>query len=609
MIKALFRLIGRLFVFLWRAFDFVRRALFNLVFIVIVLALVVAFWHPAMPLPERSALHLRPTGMLVEQRSISDPFALLSPESLAAETSLADLLEVLDAARDDPRISAVVLETDDLEGAGLSKLSELRAALERFRAFGKPVLARGERFTQGQYYLASAASELHLAPDGFVLISGLSRYLSYFKGALDALGVKLHVFRVGEYKSFSEPFTRSNMSDEDRESSRDLLGALWNVFRNDISSARKMNLDAFDRYVTDYPGQLAAQGGDAAAVALKAGLVDRLSNRDEWLALLKERVGASQDGTGYQALSMQRYLAQVRAQRVEGAAKIAVIAVQGGIVDGEGGSGSAGGDAIAAMIRDARDNPAIKALVLRIDSPGGSAWASELIRREMEITRKAGKPVIASMSSTAASGGYWIAAGADEIWAHPATVTGSIGVFAMFPEFSQPLDRLGVTVDGVATGPLAGALDPRRPLDAAAAGALQAAIEHSYGRFLKTVGDARKMAVHEVDQVARGRVWTGEAASRLGLVDQLGGFPDAIQAAAKRAGLAQFEVVWPEGELTPGQRLMRSLGDMAQAALPIHRLTASPFERMLTDLRAEARDLLAWNDPQHVYAHCLCESP
>lgn len=609
MFKALFRLIGRLIAFVWRAFDFVRRALFNLVFIVLVVALLAAFWRPAMPLPERAALHVRPAGMLVEERSVADPLALLSSRPLVSETSLADLLEAIDSARDDARISALVLETDDLEGGGLSKLAELRAALQRFRDSGKPVFARGERFTQGQYYLASAASELHLAPDGFVLVSGLSRYLTYFKGALDSLGVKMHVFRVGEYKSFSEPFTRSDMSDEDRESSRDLLGALWNVFRNDVSAARKLNPDAFDRYVADYPDQLAAQGGDAAAAALAAGLVDRLSSRDEWLALLKERVGTSQDGSGYQALSAQRYLAQLRATRVASSDKVAVIAVQGSIVDGEGSSGSAGGDAIATMIRQARDNPAIKALVMRIDSPGGSAWASELIRREMEITRKAGKPVVASMSSTAASGGYWIAAGADEIWAHPATVTGSIGVFALFPEFAQPLERLGVTVDGVATGPLAGALDPRRPLAPAAASALQSAIEHSYGRFLRIVGEARRMTVNEVDQVARGRVWTGEAASRLGLVDQLGGFTEAVQAAAKRAGLDRFDVVWPDGELTPGQRLMRRLGDMAQAVLPQARPATSPLERMLADLHAETRALLDWNDPQHVYAHCLCASP
>ena len=609
MFKALFRLIGRLIAFVWRAFDFVRRALFNLVFIVLVVALLAAFWRPAMPLPERAALHVRPVGMLVEERSVADPLALLSSRPLVSETSLADLLEAIDSARDDARISALVLETDDLEGGGLSKLAELRAALQRFRDSGKPVFARGERFTQGQYYLASAASELHLAPDGFVLVSGLSRYLTYFKGALDSLGVKMHVFRVGEYKSFSEPFTRSDMSDEDRESSRDLLGALWDVFRNDVSAARKLNPDAFDRYVADYPDQLAAQGGDAAAAALAAGLVDRLSSRDEWLALLKERVGTSQDGSGYQALSAQRYLAQLRTARVASSDKVAVIAVQGSIVDGEGSSGSAGGDAIATMIRQARDNPAIKALVMRIDSPGGSAWASELIRREMEITRKAGKPVVASMSSTAASGGYWIAAGADEIWAHPATVTGSIGVFALFPEFAQPLERLGVTVDGVATGPLAGALDPRRPLAPAAASALQSAIEHSYGRFLRIVGEARRMTVNEVDQVARGRVWTGEAASRLGLVDQLGGFTDAVQAAAKRAGLDRFDVVWPDGELTPGQRLMRRLGDMAQAVLPQARPATSPLERMLADLHAETRALLDWNDPQHVYAHCLCASP
>ncbi|MFN3987835.1 MAG: signal peptide peptidase SppA [Rhodocyclaceae bacterium] len=632
MIGGLFRFIGKLFVYVWRWLDALRRTLLNLVFLLLIAVLIAAFvYTPELPLPERAALVVRPAGMLVEQRTIQDPFELLRPDpSRVAQTTLRDLVEAIEAARDDARITALVLETDHLTGAGLSKLAELRAAIIDFKRSGKPVLARGERFTQGQYYLASAADEVHVSPDGFVLLRGLSRYVTYFKGALDALGVKMHVFRVGEYKSFSEPFTRSDMSDEDRENSRDLLDALWNAFRTDVAESRGLSLETLDRYVQDYRAALIASSGDAAGAALEAGLVDRLSTRDEWRALLRERVGRADgdgldeiwddagdgaEGSDYKSLSVGRYLAHVRGARAKPADKVAVLVAQGGIVDGRGSSGSVGGDALARLIRQAREDDNVRAVVLRIDSPGGSAFASEVIRRELEITRAAGKPVIASMSSTAASGGYWIAAGADEIWAHPTTLTGSIGIFAMFPEFAEPLNRVGITVDGVATGPLAGAFDPRRPLDAYAADAMQVAIRHGYDRFLKTVSTARGMPVGEVDLVARGQVWTGEAAAKLGLVDGLGGLGEAVAAAAARAQLREYEVVWLERRLSPAQLLMQHLNELAgsvsggRIGVAAPELAASPLAVMLAGLQREAEALLSWNDPQHLYAHCLCGSP
>ena len=612
MIRGLFRFLFatlRLFV---RTLDFVVRGLFYAMLIFSVGVLVAFFFRPAPEIPEGAALLLRPTGSLVEQPVFERPLDLLAAGGApAGQASLGDLLEAIRVAKDDARIKALIIETDELMAGGMSKLAELRAAILDFKASGKPVLARGERFTQGQYYLATVADELHLSPDGFVLLHGLSRYGTYFKEALDSLGVKVHVFRVGEYKSFSEPFTRKDMSEEDREASRDLLDGLWTMLRDDIAAARKLAPEAVEAHVQNYRDALAAAGGDSALAARNAGLVDRFSTRDEWRARLIERVGADGGGKDVRAVEIGEYLAVLRGARHASAEQVAVLVAQGAIVDGREPAGVVGGDTFAELIRAAREDDQVKAVVVRIDSPGGSAWASEVVRRELELTREAGKPVIASMSSVAASGGYWIAAGADEIWAAPSTLTGSIGIFAMFPEFSEPLRRLGIGVDGVATAPLAGALDPRRPLSPAAADAMQLAIEHGYRRFLDVVGKARDMSAAEVDAVARGRVWTGKAAHELGLVDQLGGLEAAIAAAAMRAGISDYEVVWPTAGESLQQRLLRKLTGFAEefgidagpAAKP------SALVRLLAEVEAPAAALLRWNDPQHLYMHCLCEAP
>ena len=612
MIRGLFRFLFatlRLFV---RTLDFVVRGLFYAMLIFSVGVLVALFFRPAPEIPEGAALLLRPTGSLVEQPVFERPLDLLAAGGApAGQASLGDLLEAIRVAKDDARIKALIIETDELMAGGMSKLAELRAAILDFKASGKPVLARGERFTQGQYYLATVADELHLSPDGFVLLHGLSRYGTYFKEALDSLGVKVHVFRVGEYKSFSEPFTRKDMSEEDREASRDLLDGLWTMLRDDIAAARKLAPEVVEAHVQNYRDALAAAGGDSALAARNAGLVDRFSTRDEWRARLIERVGADGGGKDVRAVEIGEYLAVLRGARHAPAEQVAVLVAQGAIVDGSEPAGVVGGDTFAELIRAAREDDQVKAVVVRIDSPGGSAWASEVVRRELELTREAGKPVIASMSSVAASGGYWIAAGADEIWAAPSTLTGSIGIFAMFPEFSEPLRRLGIGVDGVATAPLAGALDPRRPLSPAAADAMQLGIEHGYRRFLDVVGKARDMSAAEVDAVARGRVWTGKAAHELGLVDQLGGLEAAIAAAAMRAGISDYEVVWPTAGESLQQRLLRKLTGFAEefgidagpAAKP------SALVRLLAEVEAPAAALLRWNDPQHLYMHCLCEAP
>lgn len=609
--RALFRFLFNVLRAFVRTLDLLVRAAFYALLIFAVGALAAHFLRPAPQLPGEAALLLRPAGSLVEQAVLDAPLELLTSSGApTGQVLLADLVEAVRSARDDERIRALVIETDELVGGGLSKLAELRSAIAEFKTAGKPVIARGERFTQSQYYLASIADEVHLAPDGFVLLHGLSRYGLYFKDALDRLGVKVHVFRVGEYKSFAEPFIRNDMSEEDRESSRDLLDGLWTMMRDDVAAARKLSAAAIDAHVQGYRRALAAASGDAALTAHAAGLVDQLSTRDQWRERLIAEVGTAAAGKSPRTVDVDRYLAAVRAAEAPAADKLAVLVAQGAIVDGAEAASVVAGDTFARLIRAAREDDSIKALVLRIDSPGGSAWASEVIRRELELTRQAGKPVTASMSSVAASGGYWIAAGADEIWAAPASLTGSIGIFALFPELGVPLNRLGITVDGVATAPLAGALDPRRPLNEEAAGAMQLGIEHGYRRFLQTVADARRMTVEEVDTLARGRVWTGAAAAKLGLVDQLGGLQDAIAATARRAGIERYEVVWPEAGESLQQRLLRRLlSGAAQLGFQLPASMPPALAQMFDDLRLPLAELARWNDPQHRYMHCQCEAP
>ena len=609
--RAIFRFILGLFGLLGRALDLLGRSLLYLILLLVIGFVVSLMLEPAPEVPRGSALVLRPSGALVEQTVFDEPLALLRSGGVpAGQAVLGELLDAVDAARTDERIAALVIETDELEAGGLSKLAELREAIAAFGASGKPVFARGERFTQGQYFLASAADEVHLAPDGFLLLRGLARYGTYYKEALDSLGIKVHVFRVGEYKSFAEPFTRNDMSDEDRDATRDLLDGLWDRVRTDIAAARKLAPEALDRYVVGYGEALAAARGDAAKAALDARLIDRFSTRDQWRARLVERVGAAADGKDFRQIGAGDYLATIQAERRPAAAAVAVLVAQGSIMDGKQPAGVVGGDSFVELIRAAREDDAVKAIVVRIDSPGGSAWASELIRRELELVRQAGKPVIASMSSVAASGGYWIATAASEIWAAPTTLTGSIGIFALFPEFAEPLSRLGIAVDGVSTAPLAGALDPRRPLDPAAGEALQLGIEHGYRRFLDTVARARNMRVEEVDEVARGRVWTGASAAQLGLVDHLGGLDDAVAAAAKAAGLTAYEVRRPQATLSFQQMLLhRLLGSSAGDLLPAPASRPAPLAAILAGLQTAAGELLKWNDPRHLYAHCLCEAP
>lgn len=602
--------IGRLLRFCWRLLDGSRRLAMNLLFLLVVVAVLVALfgeWRPQVPVG--SALVLTPSGALVDQLSYVDPLTgLLGGDQLPGETLLADLVRAVDRAADDDRIALLVLQLDAMESAGLSKLQEFAQALERFRASGKKVVAIGDSYTQGQYWLAAQADQVFVNPMGAVLLEGFGLYTNYFKEALDKLAVNFHVFRVGTYKAAVEPLLRNDMSEASKENNRIWLGTLWRQYREGVGARRNIAPERLDDYINRYDQVLGEHGGDAAAAALAWRLVDGIKSRTELNQWLVEQVGADDDGL-FRGVDFRDYLAasdHLHLPAVDGD-RVGIIVASGMILDGEQPPGLVGGDTLAALIRQARDDESVKAVVLRIDSEGGSAFASEIVRQELEALRAAGKPLVVSMGSIAASGGYWIAAGADQVWATPATVTGSIGIFGAFPTIENSLGRLGIHTDGVGTTELAGALRVDRPLAPAAARAIQRSVEHGYGRFLQVVASGRDMSVEQVDALGQGRIWSGADAHERGLVDRLGSLHDAVEAAAELAQLERFERQLIEPALTPQQLLLRRLTSGVRAWLPQPQ-AGTAFARgaqllpptLLRDWQLLAR----LNDPRATYLLC-----
>ena len=612
----------RLFGALWRLLDSSRRVAVNLLFLVIVIALVASAFSGRPRVPASAALVIDPKGAIVEQLSGNARDRLvntLSGSGPSQETLLKDLLDAIRAGKDDARIKVLFLNLDEMGGAGMSKLQDLRAALVDFKKSGKKVIAAGDEYTQAQYYLAAHADEVFLHPMGMVLLEGFGGYRRFYKEGLDKLGVEMHVFRVGEYKSAVEPYLRDGMSAETKEALRDVYGDLWQSYLADVAAARKLQPEEVAAGIDALPDRLRAAEGDFAVVARDAKLVDTLAPRDEVKKRLIALVGEDKDTKSYNRISFRDYLVANGGDRSGSGGKgdaVAVVVAKGEILDGSQPPGTIGGDSTAALIRQSRQDDSTRAIVLRVDSPGGSAFASEVIRRELELSQAAGKPVVVSMGSVAASGGYWISTASDEIWANPNTVTGSIGIFGVFPTVEKPMARyLGIRVDGVGTTRFTDPIRVDRALGPEIAEALQLTINHGYEEFLARVGKARKMTRDQVDKIARGRIWSGEDAKALGLVDQLGGLTDAIEAAGKRAKLAKgYRVVYVQkeqglkdrllSELFSGSvRLLAALGIAADAEPPS---PLSPVERTFRSLKEELGRMARWNDPRGLYAHCLC---
>ncbi len=606
---------------IWRAVDLSRRFVLNLLFLFLLILLFAALAKEAPKVPEKAALVIAPQGALVEELSAYPWEEVLTNPGVAdqQETLVRDVVDAIREAKDDEHIQALFLDLDGLERGGLSKLQEVRAAVADFRKGGKKVIAAADSYGRDSYHLATIADEVHLHPEGLLLIEGYGLWQPYFKAGLDKYEINWHVFRVGEYKSAVEPFLRNDPSPEAREEYLDILNDLWGSYLADLAAGRKLPVPAVRSAIDDITARLAATGGDFARAALQARLVDRLSQRDEVEKRLIELVGEEDEGRGeddppsFRQVSVEDYLKarRLRPERPGMGDAVGVIVASGQILDGEQPAGVIGGDSTAELIRQARHDDDIKAIVLRVDSPGGSAFASEVIRRELVLARKAGKPVVVSMGSLAASGGYWISTASDEIWASPNTITGSIGIFGMFPTVEKPLEKhLGVRVDGVGTNWLSGALSPARPLDPRAGELIQNIINDGYQDFLKRVAEARKKPVAEVDRIARGRVWSGTDAKRLGLVDQLGGVDQAIASAAKRAKIeGEPRVVWVAKELTWQENLARQV--FSSTAPLLGKVRANRSNATVAGLRKVEKDLQAlavWNDPNGVYAHCMCGS-
>ena len=488
--------------------TWLRNTLMNVIFLVVLFALIFAIGnHAEKPLPDKFALRIAPTGMLVDQRSYMDTASmLLSEEEEDTETLVRDLVEAINRAADDNRISSIVLELGRLDGGGITKMEELGNALLAFKAKQKSVIAVSDNYSQDQYYLASFADEIYLHTMGEVQLTGFGRYITYYKSALEKLGVNVHVFRSGKYKDYVEPYLRDNMSDESREHNSQWLNQLWAQYTSRVETQRKLPAGSLNNLINNLDTKLAALNGDSAQLALNEHLVDKLLDRRAVDDLLIEKFGKDEDGDFYSSVGLHRYNSEGSLLNAAKPDKIGLLIASGTIVDGHQPEGSIGSETYLELLRDIKENDDIKALVIRIDSGGGSAFASEIIRTEIAAVRSHGIPVFISMGTVAASGGYWMATAGDEIWAMPTTITGSIGVFGAFPTLENSLQKIGLNTDGISTTDLGGAPSIDRALAPKMSKVIQAGVDRTYQHFIKLVADARKKTVSEINEIAQGHV-------------------------------------------------------------------------------------------------------
>jgi protease IV len=621
--KSFLSTLGWLFSKAWWLLDGTRRALMNLLVLLLIILFVVALMtRGPKPLGDKTTLVLKLDGNLVEQFSGSPREQLTAQaqgRSVPHQTRLRDVLAVLEQAAKDDKISAVLLDVDELQGAGMAGLHEVVAALQGFRKSGKPVYAYADSYSQRGYFVAAQASEVYLHPMGLVGIEGFGRYRTYYKDALDRIGVTPNVLKVGTYKSFAEPYTANGPSPATQEAEGLVYGELWSGFTGSIEAARKLEAGSISKSINELPALLAAAQNDPAKLALQAKLVDGLKTRDQMRELLIAKGAKDEESKSFRQVSASQYLTFVKDAGAPNKLQpgIGIVVAEGEIVDGDAGPGRIGGDSTARLIRKAREDEAIKAVVLRVNSPGGSAFASEIVRRELELTRQAGKPVVVSMGDVAASGGYWISMASDAVIADPGTITGSIGVFGILPTAEGLMDKLSLHTGGVTTTWLAGGYDPRRPLDPRLKAAVQASIENIYSRFTTLAAQSRKSTPEKIDAVAQGRIWTGSQAKERGLIDRLGSFSDAVQAAVQ---LAKLEVkagekprlTYVERELSRSERLLASLTDTLApsitASLGLDALPA-PVREELAVLKELAQHSARGQWDKAAAVHCLCGIP
>ena len=600
----------RLFTLLWNIINTTRKLIINFIFFTVLAIIIIAIAtsDEEIVLDNQTALVLDLSGNIVDQKRFVDPFeAILSQsnnDNPDAEILLADILYVIQNATQDTRISNIVLNLSNLRSAGVSKMTDIGNALNEFKAAGKQVVAMENGYSQNQYFLASYADTVFLNTKGMVSLDGLSRYRLFYKSALEKLKINTHVFRVGTFKSAVEPFIRDDMSDADKQASNQLLADIWASYSSIVAKNRGISPDQLVLDTDTYLAQLDKAEGDSAQMAMNMHWVDELVSAEQFRLAMIEQVGANKDGDSFRQISFNDYLSLTAPlpQFVE-KDSVGIVVAKGNILNGAQPAGQIGGDTTSEFLRKARLNDKVKAVVLRVDSPGGSAFASEQIRQEVLALKNAGKPVVVSMGSLAASGGYWISASADYIYATPTTLTGSIGIFGMFATFEDALTHLGVNSDGVATSDWAG-LSPARSLNPNVKAVIQRHIERGYHEFISLVATERNMTIEQVDSIAQGRVWTGTRALELGLVDEIGDMKQAIAKAAELAEMDQFDTKLIEQELTTEQQFIQQLVGASAAYIPQSVHKSSILESMLMQWSEVIEDFAKFDDPQGMYLYC-----
>lgn len=601
----------------WTGVDGLRKVL-HLVLLLLLFAVIGGVMSPgAPPLLPGTALVIAPVGVLVEELE-GDPFDRAVAEvfdDVAPQTRLRDVVEALDHAGTDSRIDAVLLDLNGMTGGGLAKLERFAEAIDAFKDSGKPIIATASFYSQNAYYVAAHADEIYMHPDGMFLPQGVSLYSNFFSEAIDRLKVDWNVFRVGTHKSAVEPFTRMSMSDEERGARQALADQLWRQYQTGIAAARELDETALDDFAEDLLVHQGNFSGDLAAAGVELGFIDALVTSDELSQRMAKIVEADEEAElGYRAVGLPEYLAAARLSTGSDIrdANVAVIVAAGEVVNGTQPPGMIGGDSTSRLLRQARTDDSVSAVVLRIDTPGGSSFAAEQIRNEIEALRAAGKPVVASMSSVAASAGYWIAMGADAIFARESTITGSIGVFLMLPTVQRSLDEIGVATDGVGTTRWSDQFRLDRELSDDTRQFLQRFIEKGYDDFIGMVALYRDMEKDRVDTIAQGQVWTGRDALDRGLIDAIGDVEDAVSKAAELAELdaGDYGTLYVEPRLSPAEELMIGLlRGSASSGLDLAALRPRPSptaSRLLALIDSAVMPFARFDDPVGMYSHCFC---
>jgi protease-4 len=593
----------RVLAFLWQSLKVIQVFVFGIISLILVVALLVGgLWGNDTEVPDGGALLLNPGGGLVEQKTALDPLTLLTSGEVPKQTLVKDILDALALAKNDERIQYVVLDFDNMGSSYISKLQRIAAAIDDFKSSGKKVIATGAQYSQSGLFLAAHADEVLMNPEGAALPEGYGMYRTYYKTLLENYDVSINIFRVGKFKSALEPFFRDDMSDEDKEARLGILNNWWSAYTKDFEMTRALAAGSVDQILADTENELKESGGNLGEFALRSKFVDRLITNFELRNYLRELTGEDDESGEFRSIGFEDYLASEReSEEIEGN-KIAVITAVGSIVDGYAEAGTIGSSSLNKLIRKAHKDEDVVAIVLRVDSGGGSKSASEIIRSELESVQATGTPVVASMGSLAASGGYWISASADEIWASPTTVTGSIGIFGFIPTLEKTLARYGVYSDGVGTTPVTGGASIERGVTPLYGKLFQASIDSGYQQFLETVAKGRNMSVDDVHEVAQGRVWSGDKALEIGLVDNLGDLEEAIESAAKLAGVDDYSIWYVEPEMTTQQEIMKLV--TSEIANTDVMTRTDPISMIYKKLEKETSFLQDLNDPQHAYVIC-----